>query len=151
MKKGFTLIEIVVTIGIISMLICLELSIISSFILSYKTNVKRDKENFYIRDGLSFIEYKAANNESISILNNNQIQIKKVEYLANRAIKYIYEIYLSNKGEIMIGYNEDGIDHGKNVITGSVKEFKIEVYGQILYIHIVSNGGTVFEKCIGIN
>lgn len=151
MKKGFTLIELVVTIAIVSMLICLELTIFSTFILSYKRNIKGDRENFYIRDGLSFIECKAANNENISILNNNKMQIKKVEFISNRAIRYTYGVYLNTRGEIIVNYNEDGIDLGTNVITDSVKVFKIEIYNKILYIHIVSNGGAVFEKCIGIN
>lgn len=151
MKKGFTLIELLVVIAISSMLICLELTIISSLIFSYKSTVKNDREKFYIKDGLLFIESKAVNNESILIDNGNEILIKKTEYTQDRIIRYIYKIYLSGKGEIMIGYNEDGIDHGKNVITGGVKEFKVEIKKRILYIQIVSNGGTVFEKCIAIN
>lgn len=151
MKKGFTLIELVVVIAISSMLICLELTILSSLIFSYKSTVKNDRENFYIKDGLLFIESKAVNNESILIYNGSEIQIKKTEYTESRVIRYIYKIYLNGKGELMIGYNEDGIDHGKNVITSGVKEFKIETKKRILYIRLVSTGGTVFEKCIAMN
>lgn len=154
MKKGFTLIELVVTIGIVSMLICLELTIFSSFLLSYKRNIKNDRESFYIRDGLSFIECKAANNEGI-LISNNQMQIIKTEYSKDndksKDIKYTYAIYLNIKGEIMISYNEKNTPLGVNVITSGVKTFNVDINKQILYIHIVSNRGAVFDKCIGIN
>jgi prepilin-type N-terminal cleavage/methylation domain-containing protein len=78
MKKGFTIIEVIVAMGIGITILLIEINMLSTQAIKYKKFIKADREESYCREALRFIEGEvyALDNKSVKV-NEDTIIIKK--------------------------------------------------------------------------
>lgn len=149
MKKGYTLIELIIAMGVITILLTLEVSMLSRQALKYKRFIKNDREESYCREALRFIEGElyALNNKSITV-NGDTLVIKKVSGDEN-TIKGMRKY--NGRLKIVITYNK--IKNSSKVtdtIVEDIEGFQIKERENLIFISINTSEGKEYERCFGI-
>lgn len=143
MKKGVTLIELIISIGMASLL----LSFLVLQLLNYNSiGVKEAKDNrdyFYCMEALMFIEYETDKAKSVSI-NDDVIELKYVDQNINKIIR------LNTGGKIVITHKEGNEIKASNNIITDIAGFQAFQKGNTVYISITRKNGDKYERCIGI-
>lgn len=149
MKKGYSLIEVLFSICILSIIFALEINMLLKENFRYKRNVIEDREECYCTNALEFIENEIndAENKRI-IIDENSIILQKL----NGDINKIDSILRGNgEGKVRIIY--DKAENHKtvyNIIVEGIKKFTILKRKNVIFISIESLKGRNFEKCIGL-
>ncbi|OFI07579.1 hypothetical protein CLOACE_01830 [Clostridium acetireducens DSM 10703] len=142
MKKGITIIELLITIGISSMLLIMIMLIFSKTINNYSINMNYRKENFYINEAFIFIESKIEFYQDVEIVNNKIKLIKKDNETSDW-------IRMTKNGNIIISYDRCSSINSNNIVK-NIEEFKVSKKENIMYISIKSKKGILYERCFGI-
>ncbi|AYF54953.1 type II secretion system protein [Clostridium botulinum C] len=149
MKKGYSLIEVLFSICILSIIFAVEINMLLKENFRYKRNVIEDREECYCTSALEFIENEIndAENKRI-IIDENSIILQKL----NGDINKIDSILRGNgEGKVRIIY--DKAENHKtvyNIIVEGIKKFTILKRKNVIFISIESLKGRNFEKCIGL-
>ncbi|ABK60674.1 prepilin-type N-terminal cleavage/methylation domain-containing protein [Clostridium novyi] len=149
MKKGYGLIEVLVTLFIISILMLIEVDLVTKESIRYKRNISLDREECYCNSALHFVENEINDikNKSLIIKDNNIVLEKE------NGDKYTIKTEGNNgKYKLIILYDKliDG-NKNKNTIAEDLKDVKINKNKNVVYIYIESLKGKKFYKCIGLN
>lgn len=146
MKKGFTLIELVVTMAIAAILLSFEVAVFTKHINDFQRSIEVNKQNSFCDEFFVIIEQLISENVSeIEVINNN-IVIK----CSNNQKKIIQ--YKSTSNKILVDYYDAvGNDFSAaNVICSNIKEMTVKKKSEVLYVSIINNKGVQFERCFGI-
>ncbi|KGM96877.1 prepilin-type cleavage/methylation domain-containing protein [Clostridium botulinum] len=149
MKKGYSLIEVLFSLCILSIIFVVEINMLSKENLRYKRNVIEDREECYCTNALDFIENEINDikNKRI-IIDENSIVLQKLDGDINK----IDSISKGNgEGKIRILYDKAQNDKTIcNIIVEGIKKFTILKKKNVIFISIESLKGRNFEKCIGL-
>ena len=149
MKKGYGLIEVLVTLFIISILMVIEVDLVTKESIRYKRNIALDREECYCNGALHFVENEINDikNKGV-IIEDNNIVLKK-ENGDNYTIKSE-----ENNGKYKLVILYDQVIHSninKNIIVEDLKSVKIKRNKNVVYIYLESLQGKKFYRCIGLN
>lgn len=140
MKKGFTLIELIISLSLMLIVASAELTTMEKYMNIYKKTYSLNKEFIYVNEALFFIENEIDESQYVRIEDNRII-------LGRKNISREDCIELNNNKNIVIRYGNS--NNNNNVVKG-VKDFFIEKYGNVIYITIVGEKGKRYERCFGI-
>lgn len=140
-KKGFTLIEMIIVMAIMSLMVGIIGSILITYSKSYKNSVLQNRSFNYLNEAIALIE-KEINREANQIETNNNVI--KLNYFKDNMVRYIKRI---NSNIFLI--HASGHTY-KNVIIDDIKEFIAVRLNNTIYIKIVCNNGDSIERCLGI-
>lgn len=143
-RQGFTLVEVVVALGISSIIIASTASIFLRFTSEFKDKTIKDREMNYINEALAFIEHELNDNNSSVVLENNILNMYKSDGI------HMNRINLNNSGNLFIFYFSYGNLESSNPIMNDIMTFKLEKRNNIFYVSIISKNGEKGERCIGI-
>ncbi|MCY6370331.1 type II secretion system protein [Clostridium ganghwense] len=149
MKRGFTLIELVISLSIISILTLVMTNMVFREVKNYKSVIREDRYENYSQEALRFIEteVKDVRNKAIRI-ENSKLIIEKVNGDTNTIEKRSMS---QNKCKIIIDYFKYINSTYKPVsIVEDIKDFTIYKNKNIIYVTIKTNNGEIFERCIGL-
>jgi prepilin-type N-terminal cleavage/methylation domain-containing protein len=144
MKKGFTLLEVLVSLAIASVVTALVSTLFLKYNSLYSTSNKYNRDYFYSSEALMFIQNEIRNSMSVSV-NNNIIEIKYSDGIVKKYIKY------NGAGSLVIVHTENNINMAVNNILTNVNNFSVFQKSNIIYVSILINGGEKYERCFGIN
>jgi prepilin-type N-terminal cleavage/methylation domain-containing protein len=144
MKKGFTLLEILIALAIASIVTVLVSTLYLKYNLLYNQNCKYNRNYFYSTEAMMFIQNEIRNSKSISI-NNNIIEAKYPDGVVKKYIKY------NGAGNLVIVHTENGTTMAVNNILSNISNFSVIQKNSTIYISISINGGEKYERCFGIN
>lgn len=144
MKKGFTLLELLIALAIASIVIALASNLYLKYNSLYMQNSKYNRDYFYSTEALMFIEDQIRNSKSVSI-NNNIIEVKYPDGIVKKYIKY------NGSGSLIIVHTENDITLAVNNILTNVNNFTVIQKNSAIYVSITINGGEKYERCFGIN
>lgn len=148
--KAFTLLEIIISLGISMSLLLVIIKINSDMINDYYKNSQQNilEDNFdnamlnldNIINGYLVSDIKTEGNKIIIKYN---LDLEKDYYK-------IRTIYLSNN-KLMIAttnYDSKGISNGQNVLLNNVKEFNVYTKEALIYFEIITDLGESRIRCI---
>lgn len=148
MKKGLTLIELVVAISVVSIIILVEIKLFSQHVQVYKSFIRNNREEVYSREALRFIETEVydLSNKVIRVYNDKIIFEKNGGDKNTIKVNYKYNGYY----RVVISYYK--VVSGKtttNTIIEDIKTFNIQSKKNLIYISIYTINGEKYERCLG--
>lgn len=143
MKKGYTLIEIVLALGLCSLVAVSMISLLLRYNSNYNLQVKKTENHFYAEEALSYIENILKNCKNVSVINNH-IEISYENTNINKVIG------LNDSGDIFITHLEYGVNSSTNNILNNISSFNVFLKENTIYLSITMSYGERYERCIGI-
>lgn len=141
-KRGFTLIEIIIVAALVGIITCTQIIIVSRYMRNFKEEINEAKESFYIDEAFMIIEHQINDAKSVGI-KENRIILKR--YDGNG-----YDYIRSDKdSDIIISYGSIYSSNTNNILKGT-KNFKVEKNGKVVYITIETKRGNVYKRCLGL-
>ncbi len=146
-KKGFTLIEIVIAMGLVFLMVGIVDSMLNSYMKSYKNSVVQNNGFNYLNEAISIIE-KEINQHSATVTTVDNVI--KINYFDGDTINNIK--YINSNLYILYGTtNRLPLDKStKSLIIDNVKEFVAIKKGKIIYIKVTWYNGQSIERCLAI-
>lgn len=149
MKKGVTLIELVVALSITSILLVIGLKTFSKDVFTYKKLIKVDREESYAVEALRFIEGE------IYDLHNNYIKVQGNTLMIKKSNgdKNLIRAVNKDHGKVRLVITYDKVVNANkvtNTITEDIKAFQIEEDKNLIFISIDTMEGRKYERCFGI-
>ncbi|MCY6354060.1 prepilin-type N-terminal cleavage/methylation domain-containing protein [Clostridium sp. ZS2-4] len=149
MKKGFTILELIISLAIASILILIITRMFFYEFKNYKKFIIQDRNESYAKEALRFIETQVENiiNKDIEI-EGKKLTIKK----NNGDVSIIEKKTNSNKKhKIIINYYKHINSTWKpDTIVENVQDFSIYRNKNVIYVTIETENGVKFERCIEI-
>lgn len=148
LKKGVTLIELIIALFIGSVIVTIEFSSFSNSIKNYKEAIINDREEVYSREALRFIESEIIDvkNKTITI-ENNKLILKKSNGDMN-----IIKVSRKSKDEFKIVIEYDKVTSNINTtdtIVEGVGGFKVKEDKNLIYVEINTTYGDKYKRCFG--
>ncbi|WP_368487845.1 competence type IV pilus minor pilin ComGF [Clostridium sp. BJN0013] len=141
-KKGFTIIEMVIVISLTGILINLPIIAISKYMKLHREEMNYSRENFYVNEAFIIIENEMKNAKYVDI-KDNMIILRRYD---NKGYDYIRQ----NKGTaIVISYGAINSSNVNNILK-DIKDFKLERREKIFYISIKMKRGDLYRRCFAI-
>jgi len=146
-NKGITLIELIVAIGLCTIIISMILPIFLKFNFLYNKLIINTRNDSYANEAILFIKNEMDKNTSNIFVNNNKIIIGKIDgqrkeiYFAQRQ---------TNPGNIVVTYYENSLSSSTNNILRNITAFTFNKKGNLIYIKIVTLDGRSFERCLNL-
>ncbi len=138
-KKGFTLIELMLVVSIIGMITSIQIVIMGRYMKIHRQEINSSRESFYINEAFIIIQHEIDDGKYIKIKNNNVIVI--------RSYKERFDYIKKDKdSDIIISYGSEYVSTSNNILK-NIKDFKVEKDGQILYVSIETKKGNVYRRC----
>jgi len=146
-RKGFTLIEIVITMGLVFLLAGVVDSVLISYMKSYKSGVEQNKGFNYLNEAMAVIE-KEVNQKAMEV--KTEGNVIKIGCYDGTTLNYIKII--NSKLYILYGtkYNIPVDSSPKSVIIDDVKEFEAIKTGKIICIKMIWYNGQSIERCLAV-
>lgn len=146
MKKGFTLLEVLVATAIGAILLSLECYIFVNSVSEYNKTIIGLRDEAYCDEGLIIIKNLIYENMLEVNSKNNEIDITT----ADNQLKRIHLI--KNSGKVMVDYyNIYGYEYkASNVVMVNISNMTVTENGNSLYISLVDNEGESVSECFGI-
>jgi len=143
-KKGFTLMEIVIVMGLAFLMLGAVGSILVSYVKSYKNSILQNNGVNYLNSSIFMIDTEVNEFARNVVTAGNKITIDCFRGNSPKIIKCVNgNLIVSTKS------SEDGKYH-PNTIMSEVKEFVAMKTGKILYIKIVWHNGQSIERFLAI-
>lgn len=150
MKKGFTLLELVISLSIVSVLTMIIIKMFFCEVKNYKNFIRQDRSENYSKEALRFIETQVEDvtNKDIKI-EGKKLTIKK----KNGDINIIEKKPNSNKKyKIIINYYKNiNSTWTPDIIVENIEDFIIYRNKNIIYVTIEIENGVKFERCMELN
>jgi Tfp pilus assembly protein PilE len=143
MKKGFSIIELIIALGAASIITTVMVSMVLKSKFSYINKSKENRQYFYSMEALMFMKNEIDEAKSVSIA-SNIIELKYLDETIRKNIKLS-----SNHNIVIVHLKGNAVMASNNIIT-NVKDFEIVEKGSLIYLTIISQNGEKFEKCISI-
>lgn len=143
MKKGFTLIEVIISIALITFLLCWQLPIAIKYLKAFNISINESKDSFYVNQAFDFIEMVADDAKAVSV-KNNIIELVRKDGTGSDWIR------LDPYGNVIISYHQCYYGTVNNVIK-DVGSFEALKSGKTILISISTKEGKKYNKCISIN
>jgi prepilin-type N-terminal cleavage/methylation domain-containing protein len=144
MKKGFTIIELIIAIGAAGVIATVMVSMLLTYNSSYIKKSKEHRDYFYSMEALLFIQNEVQSAKGVSV-DNNIIEL----YYLDGTIKKI--IKLNNHDNIAITHMKNNAVEASNNIVTVISCFEVQQKNNLIYISITRKNGGKYEKCISIN
>ena len=146
-KKGFTLIEMVIALGLVFLLFGVVNSMLISYVKNYENSVIQNKGFNYLNEAIAVINKEVNQNDKDVKTEENIIKINCYDGTTLNNIKLI-----NSKLYILYGteYSKPMDNSTKSVIIDDVKEFVALKSGRILYIKLSWYNGQSIERCLAI-
>ena len=148
MKKGFTLIEVIVS---ASLALVIALSIITLYgkvTLNYQEDISEGRDQSSIMEAFLFIQNKLSSKVIDIELIGDKLFIGHSD---NVTSEYIFFKPTGNSfGNIQIQYNQLGRAMATNNIITNIKGFNMEKENNIIYISITDKGGRCIKRCLNV-
>ncbi|AWI03769.1 type II secretion system protein [Clostridium drakei] len=139
-KKGFTLIELMLVVSIIGIITSVQAIVMCKYMKVYRQEINSSRESFYINEAFNLI-YQEINNEGyVKTENNNVIVIRRYD---GRGFNYIRT---NRDSDIIISYYSKYYSTTNNILK-NIKDFKVEKDRQVLYVSIETRKGNVYKRC----
>ncbi|GLC32416.1 prepilin-type N-terminal cleavage/methylation domain-containing protein [Clostridium omnivorum] len=167
MKKGFTLIEIIIAAALASVVLTIGSYVLVTSTKLYKNEIARNKYMYYLKEASMYIESEVQNSEEIvykGTVNEKYLKITSIEVNENKLtihraeqkieavpIDYRKEIFLNTQKNLVVTYYENSFNKGINNITTHLKTFVCSKMGNIIYLSMESENGDRFERCIEVS
>lgn len=148
MKKGYTLLELIISIGLIAVITALEFNIMTQYYGSFKKNTQKGRSEVYVNEAFLFIDKKLKDCSTVRI-EDEALEIYSIEYKNHKETAMMYKFYISN-GIIKIKYYEEGIQKGENNLLKNVESFVLHKANKLLYITIRDKNGEVYKRCFAV-
>jgi prepilin-type N-terminal cleavage/methylation domain-containing protein len=141
-NKGFTLIEIMISMALISIIVYSQIIIISRYMKIHRIEVSESRESFYVDEAFMIIEYEINTAKYVEI-KDNKIILKRYE-----GTSYDY-IRTDKDSDIIISYGALYSSSSNNILK-SVKSFKVEENDNTAYILIETQKGNLYKRCLAL-
>lgn len=141
-RKGFTIIEILMTITIISIFVTVQTTAILKYMKLNKNEIKSSRDRFYIDEAFAIIREQIDSAKYIKI-ENNMIALKRYD---NKGWDYIKK---NKNSSIVLVYGYTYNQTSNNVLK-NVAEFNVVERKNICYISIKTKKGSIYKRCFGI-
>lgn len=143
MKKGFTLIEIIITTSLIGLLACTEIVVASRYMQTFKQNILESRDSFNVNEAFDFIE-KMVNQAKYVEVNNNEIKLDRRNETGSDWIRR------DKSGNVIISYGYCYSATTNNIIK-NIGLFEVKQVGKVIFISITTLKEKNYKKCILIN
>lgn len=155
--KGFTLIEIVVAIGIAFLLLSMVILQINHSRDRFKTDVFETSEHFYVSETFRFLEMQLNNNvKKIQTENNILTLVKYKKKEKGETVVFYSELDFTNVDlyKIRLNGTQLELEYGSSNIPVAlllnVEDFLVKVISNKIYISIKMKGGEYSERCFDL-
>ncbi|MGE5627474.1 MAG: type II secretion system protein [Solirubrobacterales bacterium] len=140
MKKGFTIIEVIVSTALICILLCSEIILGARYLKAFNESIVESRDTFYVNQAFDFIEMMVDASECTAV-NNNMIE------LVRRDGKGSDWIRRDSSGNLIISYYQCYYGTVNNVMkkNGSFEAVK---NGGAIFILITTQKGKAYRRCI---
>lgn len=143
--KGITLVELIIAIGLSSIIIAMILPTFLRFNSIYNKLIISNRSYSYANEAMLFIESEINQNTLNTFVNNNKITIEKLDGTKK-------EIYFmrkdSSSGNIVVSYYLTSSSSAKNNILTNISDFKFITKENLIYLNIITIDGKSFERCL---
>lgn len=140
MRKGFTLIEVVVAGALLGILLSMQTGLLSKYMKFYKTDILESREAFNAYEAFAFIEYAVNISEYVRV-GNDVIELEREDG------KGTDWIAMNGNGNLAIFYDSDSYNINNNIMK-NVRSFKTEQRGMVLFVSIITLKGNEYKECI---
>ena len=141
-KKGFTIIEMLMVIALITAITTTQIIVISKYMRLHREEINYSKDNFYVNEAFIIIEYQIKAAKYIDI-KNNMIILRRYD---DKGYDYIKK---DRNSSIIISYGSSDSSTVNNVLK-NVKDFHVERQGKVFYISISTEKGNLYRKCFAM-
>ena len=141
-KKGFTIIEMLMVIALITAITTTQIIVISKYMRLHREEINYSRENFYVNEAFIIIEYQIKAAKYIDI-KNNMIILRRYD---DKGYDYIKK---DRNSSIIISYGSSDSSTVNNVLK-NVKDFHVERQGKVFYISISTEKGNLYRKCFAM-
>lgn len=146
-KRGSTLIEIVIVMGLVFLMLGVVNSMLISYLKNYKNNILENKGFNYLNEGIARIEKEVNEGASIVKTEGNIIKINYSDGITLNYIKCINSnLYLLYGSKYSVPVDSSY----KSIIIDDVKCFEATKLGRTLYIKVGWYNGQTIERCLAI-
>jgi len=143
MKKGFTIIEIIIAISLIGLLVCTEIVVASRYMKTFKESMCESRDSFYANEAFAFIE-GIVNEAKYVDVNNNIIKLERKDGTGSDWIR------TDKAGNIIISYGSCYFGNINNIMKNT-SLFEAKQAGRVMFISITTNKEKKYKRCISIN
>lgn len=146
-NKGFTIIELMVSISLFLVLCSFVLKQFVVNIFNFKSEVNRLREETYSISAMCTLEelIREADSNSLNINSNKIIY----NFRGNKR-EIMIEKNFSNENNLIINYYDVfGNKVTKKYIEKNLNYFSVTEKGKVIYINMENNKGSVYNKCLG--
>lgn len=147
-KKGFTMVEVVIGITLSILLIDLILTSMMILIKEYKSYIGKEEHYYYLLQASNLIEYEIKNSPQYIRITNNSIYIRNKDKTPRDEKASIIKI--SGNKIIVLRKNHD-ITETSNNIAKDITDFEVYQKENIVFVKITSNKGVTIERCLPIS
>ncbi|EQB89234.1 prepilin-type N-terminal cleavage/methylation domain-containing protein [Clostridium punense] len=149
-KKGFTLVEVTVTLSLIALTLSLLVPILSVHLSTYYDFSNYNKSTIEIKEALSLIENEISKDgEIISVVTNGvEIQKRNIYFDENkRKIKYETIFKIIKQGSTLYIQFKEGVNNFvSQPLLYEVEAFNIEENAGVIFMKIKTKDGISYEK-----
>ncbi|MDD3225468.1 MAG: type II secretion system protein [Clostridium sp.] len=145
MRKGFTLIELVVSMAIASILLSFECAIFVKCIGYYNKNIIAIRDASYCKEAMLIVNHIMNSNPKEISLKDNGIYVKE----SDGSIKIIKENPISSK-LVVDYYDVYGNFKTTNIVSNNIKNMETFQKGNFICVNLIDSEGKSIRKCFGI-
>jgi prepilin-type N-terminal cleavage/methylation domain len=148
-RKGFTLLEVIVSIAIFLIIGSCAVKVLTLSIVDFKGIAEDTKEEFYVDEAYRFIEQECKMDTKTVEVIGNKIKLERFSFdnPSRHPIDYIEK----SGSNLLIRYTAYGLNLGTNVILRNIQDFSISRDNNLLYIKIKKDSERCYELCIGFS
>lgn len=140
-RKGFTIIEILITISIISIITTVETTVILKYMKFNRMEISSSREKFYVDEAFMIIKSQIDDAKYIRI-KDNMIALNRYD---NKGWDYIKD----KNSTLVLSYDHTSYQTNNRILK-YISEFNVIEKDNICYIDIKTEKGNVYKKCFGI-
>lgn len=141
-KRGFTIIEIIMAISIVSIFTTVQTTAILKYMKLNKIEIDSSRDSFYINEAFTIIKSQIDSAKYIKI-EDNTIALKRYD---NKGWDYIKK---NKNSSIVLVYGYTGNQTSNNILK-DVLEFSVTEKENLCYINIKTKRGNAYRRCFGI-
>jgi len=148
LKKGFTLIELIISLAIVFMIILIEIQIFSKEVYTFKDFIKSNRNEVYSKEALRFIEGEINdfNNKTIKVY-DDKILFEK--YNGDKNTLKLYKMTNGNNKIVISYYKALTSKITTNTVVDDIKDLNISYKANLMYLSIYTLNGEKYERCLG--
>lgn len=146
MRKGFTLIEVLISAALIGIIIAYEISIFGKFVIVNKKSTNQQEVERYVQEAFDFIKDQVENCIYLRT-EGDCIIVGVLEDKTEGVVENRIELKSGNSLVIRSGKSTE---KSPPVISDYIQDFNVFVHGKVMYISITDTNGKKYEECYRI-